>query len=174
MVELLTVQELANYLKLNPVTVIRKAKSGELPCMKVGRQFRFDKQQIDEWLVTNSVNKTGNILVVDDEVKICDLFKDALTSSGYMVDTAQTGEAALKLIDKKNYHLIFLDLAMPKMDGSVVFQKIRAKIEDVPIIIITGYPDSDLLNDMLQAEPLLVLKKPFNIDSLLKMVNKMI
>lgn len=50
--ELLTTEEIAEYLKLNPQTVLRKAKRGEIPAFKVGRQFRFSREVIDQWLAT--------------------------------------------------------------------------------------------------------------------------
>lgn len=54
MKELLTTQELAKYLKLRPETVLRIVKRGELPAAKIGRQYRFDRDQIDNWLLQNT------------------------------------------------------------------------------------------------------------------------
>lgn len=50
----MTTEEIAEYLKLNPQTVLRKARAGEIPSFKVGRQFRFSKAVIDEWLASNT------------------------------------------------------------------------------------------------------------------------
>ncbi len=54
MKELLTTQEMASYLKLRPETVLRKARKGELPAVKIGRQYRFDMDQINNWLLQNA------------------------------------------------------------------------------------------------------------------------
>ena len=54
MKELLTTQELAKYLKLRPETVLRKSRKGELPAVKIGRQYRFDVDQINNWLLQNA------------------------------------------------------------------------------------------------------------------------
>jgi len=54
MKELLTTQELAKYLKIRPETVLRKSRKGELPAVKIGRQYRFDVDQINNWLLQNA------------------------------------------------------------------------------------------------------------------------
>lgn len=54
-IELLTTQELAEYLKLNPQTILRKARAGELPAIRLGKEFRFLKSQIDQWLLSKTV-----------------------------------------------------------------------------------------------------------------------
>ena len=48
--KLMTTKELAEYLQLNPLTVYKKVKEGDIPCVRVGRSIRFKKEQIDEWL----------------------------------------------------------------------------------------------------------------------------
>jgi excisionase family DNA binding protein len=67
MTELLTVRELAEYLKLNSATVMRKAARGEIPAIKIGRQFRFDRIQIDIWLKQRIVGSPASLKVVDEE-----------------------------------------------------------------------------------------------------------
>lgn len=48
--EVMTVSEVADYLRINPQTVYRKAKTGELPALRIGRSIRFRKAELDEWL----------------------------------------------------------------------------------------------------------------------------
>ena len=88
MTELLTTREVANYLKLRPETVLRGVKKGEIPAIKVGGHFRFDKKQIDEWLFNNSTSKK-RILVIDDDAPIRKLFKETLEKSNYHVLTTE-------------------------------------------------------------------------------------
>jgi len=65
MTELLTTKEIARYLKLRPETVLRKVKKGEMPAIKIGGRFRYDKNQIEEWLRYNStLNK--DIFAIND------------------------------------------------------------------------------------------------------------
>ncbi|MEA3369467.1 MAG: helix-turn-helix domain-containing protein [Candidatus Ratteibacteria bacterium] len=50
--KLMTAKELAEYIQLNPLTVYRKVKTREIPCIRLGRSIRFRKEQIDAWLET--------------------------------------------------------------------------------------------------------------------------
>jgi excisionase family DNA binding protein len=53
--EVMTVSEVAEYLRLNPQTVYRKAKTGELPAVRIGRAIRFRRAELDAWLKAVSV-----------------------------------------------------------------------------------------------------------------------
>ena len=161
MSELLTTKEIAEHLKLRPETVLRKVKSGKIPALKVGGRFRFDKEQIDEWLRSKSTSKEC-ILVIDDDEIIRELFKETLQSSGYMVITAQDGTEALELVNSWSFDLIFTDLKMPRMDGAETFRRIRQIDSSVPIVIITGYPLSELMEQVLEQGPFGVMRKPFD------------
>ena len=167
---LLTCQEVAKYLKLNPATVLRKAKKGELPAIKIGRQFRFDKDHIDRWLRHRMVGASAHILVVDDEPIIGRLFRDSLAKDGYQVTATLNSPEALELVAREHFDLIFLDLVMPQIDGSELFRRIREIDEHVPIAIITGYPDNDLMEKAMEQGPFLVMKKPFDSNDIVKAV----
>ena len=171
MEELLTPHELARYLKLNHTTVIRKANKGEIPAIKIGKQFRFDKDQVDKWLFQQTVGRPAHILVVDDEIVIGQLFRDSLEKNGYQVTTMSSSLEALELVTKQRFDLIFLDLAMPELDGSELFHRIRKIDKQVPIAIITGYPDSELLKKAKEYGPFMIMIKPFNTDEILQAVH---
>lgn len=57
--EVLTVEEAAVLLKLNPETVYRKARKGEIPAVKVGRSWRFPKEPLEEWLREEANKRVG-------------------------------------------------------------------------------------------------------------------
>jgi excisionase family DNA binding protein len=159
--ELLTTREIARYLKLRPETVLRKVKEGGIPGIKMGGRFRFDKNQIDEWLSRSSTSKK-RALVIDDDELIRRLFKETLARSNYHVMTAEDGGKALKLVKSWNFDSIFLDLKMPGMDGVETFRQIRLINDSVPVVIITGYPTSELMEKALKQAPFGVMKKPFD------------
>jgi len=171
MSELLTVNEIANYLKLDPVTVRRKAAKGEMPAIKLGKQFRFDRDQIDKWLLHQTVGRPAHILVIDDEPVVGQLFRDSLEKSGCKVTTTLSGLEALELAARQCFDLIFLDLVMPKIDGSELFRRIRKIDKQVPIAIITGYPDSELLIKAKEQGPFIIMIKPFTGDEILQAVH---
>ncbi len=172
MSELLTVNEIANYLKLDPVTVRRKAAKGEIPAIKLGKQFRFDRDQIDKWLLQKTVGRPAHILIIDDEPIIGQLFRNSLEKNGYQVTTTLSSLEALEFIARQCFDLIFLDLVMPELDGSELFRRIRKIDKQVPIAIITGYPDSDLLKKAKEHGPFIIMIKPFTGDDILESVRR--
>lgn len=82
------------------------------------------------------------ILVVDDEVKILEVVKAYLEKEGFEVFTAADGKTALDIFESKVFHLIILDLMLPKISGMEVCSTIRTK-SDVPIIMLTARVDED-------------------------------
>jgi CheY-like chemotaxis protein len=77
---------------------------------------------------------------------------------------------ALDEDSRRNFDLVFLDLHLPDMGGDQVYAAMRERHPDLPIVIITGYPDSEPLNRILELGPVLVLRKPLELDQLLSTV----
>jgi excisionase family DNA binding protein len=165
--ELLTTKGVASYLKLRPETVLRSVKKGEIPAIKVGGHFRFDKAQINNWLQNHSTSKK-RILVVDDDEPIRKLFKETLEKSNYHVLAVDSGIQALKLAHSWTFDLIFLDLKMSAMDGVETFLRIRHIDKFVPVVIITGYTAGEMLQKALRQAPFGVMKKPFGAKDILR------
>ena len=161
MAELMTLEEVANYLRVTKKTVYRLLKQGKIPASKVGHQWRFDKASIDEWLKQKSGGADANMLVIDDEEMIRSLFKEALEELRYGVTVAKTGSEGLELVKERDFDLVFLDLKMPEIDGAELFRQIRKIKRKLPVIIITGYPESDIMMRALAQGPFGVMSKPF-------------
>src|ERR1043165_6570054 len=96
----LTTEEVLDYLQVNLRTVYRLIKAGKIPAVRVGRQWRFRKRDIDAWLDTSrprgaagdrGMAERPRILVVDDEQAVRDLLAKTLTMADYEVDTAGDG-----------------------------------------------------------------------------------
>jgi len=79
----------------------------------------------------------ANILVVDDEVDICNLIRSELEAEGHTVFQAFDGEEALHLVEQQQLHLVILDWMLPKLDGLTVCRRIRQN-HLVPIIMLTA------------------------------------
>ncbi len=75
----------------------------------------------------------NRILVVDDEKMICELFSDLLTSNGYQVITAESGEQALKILEDTKINVMFLDQQLPGMNGQELCKTIK---KDHPVTVI--------------------------------------
>ena len=168
---LMTLQEVANYLRVTTKTIYRFLEARRIPAMKVGRQWRFDKESIDVWLSQESAEQAAKILVIDDDEGICSLFEDTLKESGHTVTTVNESSQGLELVKNQDYDLVFIDLKMPVMDGVELFRQIRLTKPNLPVTIITGYPDSDLMMNALTHGPLGVMSKPFRGSDILTAVD---
>ncbi len=171
MTELMTLQEIADYLRVTEKTIYRLLKRGNIPAAKVGRNWRFEKDSIDEWLQRNSVGTKATILVVDDEEMIRTLFKETLEELGHTVMLAGDALAGLELVKKGDFALVFLDLKMPGMDGAELFRQMKMVKPRLPVIIITGYPDSKMMARALAQGPFGVMNKPFGEEGIIAAVN---
>jgi excisionase family DNA binding protein len=172
--KLLTSKELAEYLNLDSATVRRKALKGQIPSIKLGYHFRFDKKEIDNLLLQNRYGRLVHILVIDDEPVIGQLFKDGLSETGCQVTTTLSSLEALELLGNRHFDLIFLDLLMPELDGAELFRRIRQMDKDEPVVIITGYPDSDVMRRAMEHGSFTVMKKPFAGDDIVNTVQSLV
>jgi len=77
------------------------------------------------------------ILVVDDEVNICELLKLELKLEGYSCETAYDGQAALEMFESYNPDLVLLDIMLPNVSGLDICEKIT-EMRDVPVIMLTA------------------------------------
>jgi len=107
-----------------------------------------------------------NILVVDDDRDICDYMKVLLGASGYNVTTLSDPTLAADAVRQGAFHVLIIDLMMPRMDGIQVIQSIRKIDNDVAIIVFTGYPSLDTAVEALKLNVSDYIKKPFEPEEL--------
>jgi DNA-binding NtrC family response regulator len=100
------------------------------------------------------------ILVVDDEPDNADLFKTLLTREGYTVSTLADPTRVLPTMKDQDFHLVVLDMMMPKMSGSEVLEQIRTFDDDVAVIVATGFPTVETAVASLKASASDYVKKP--------------
>ncbi len=168
------VADVANYLKLPISTVYRLAERREIPGHKVGRQWRFQRSVIDEWLRRRSEGRSITILVADDDPAVREVIAEALGGADRRVLHAKNGLEAVRWATSTHVDLLVLDLLMPEMDGVESFRRIHAVRPDLPVVIVTGYPESDLMLRVLEIGPFTVLQKPLDIQKLRKVVDLII
>jgi len=167
----MTGEEVAGYLRVGKKTIYRLLKQGKIPATRVGQQWRFNKASIDEWLKEKSAETEAYILVVDDEETIRSLFKNTLEELGHKVIAAETGLKGLELLKQRDFAMVFLDLKMPGMDGAEFFRQIKTIRPQLPVIIITGHPDSDIMARALAQAPFGLMNKPFDESDIITAVN---
>jgi excisionase family DNA binding protein len=180
----LTTEEVLEYLQVNLRTVYRLIKAGKIPAVRVGRQWRFRKRDIDAWLDTQRPrgersagvavadkpqprDGRSRVLVVDDESSIRELLAKTLALAEYDVDTAPDGRAALERLRLGNYDLLIADLKMPGMDGLTLIREAKRLKADLPVIIITGFSTESSAIEAVNLGVAGYLTKPFRVPQVL-------
>jgi excisionase family DNA binding protein len=187
----LTTEEVLEYLQVNLRTVYRLIKAGKIPAVRVGRQWRFRKRDIDGWLDSQrprgaprpaattpsppqapAVRESAaparpRVLVVDDEASIRDLLAKTLALAEYDVDVAPDGRSALERMRMNPYDLLIADLKMPGMDGLAVIREAKRYKADLPVIIITGYSTESSAIEAVNLGVSGYLTKPFRVPQVL-------
>jgi len=112
------------------------------------------------------------ILVVDDEKPQRDILQEILTSAGYDVTSAASGEAALKFAKERSFDLALTDLKMTGMDGIELLQQLLALDSSIIVILLTAHGTIDSAKDALRRGAFDYLQKPFERDALLGTIKR--
>ena len=118
---------------------------------------------------------TKKILIAEDSSVIQNLTRKILTLQNYEIHSVKNGKEVLTAMEKDQYDLILMDIAMPKMDGVECTKQIRAmpdeKKADIPIIAITGNARNFTTEEFLQIGINEYVPKPIDFDHLVGLVN---
>ena len=106
------------------------------------------------------------ILVVDDEVEVCDALKVFFSLKNYMVETALDGFTAIKKTEEFSPHIVLLDMRMPEMGGIDVLKKIRNINPQIGIIMVTAVKDDKIAKRTIQLGAYDYITKPINLHHL--------
>jgi len=87
------------------------------------------------------MDKNIKILVCDDEADFRKLMNYWLSSKGYSVIEASSGDEAINILKKEELDIVFMDLKMPNMDGIETIKNIRKFNKEIPIIVISAHVD---------------------------------
>lgn len=113
-----------------------------------------------------SKSRQIQILVVDDEQDICDYMQLLLEQNGYGVKTLTDPEKVIDTLRADQFHIVILDLMMPKLSGIQVLDQIRKIDDDIAVVVFTGYPSVDTAVKSLKQNVSDYLKKPCDVDDL--------
>lgn len=163
---LLTVKETASYLRIPLPTVYYLVQRGQLPAIQIGGRWRIKKDALDKDVLKKDKAGQPTVLVVDDDEKLQDLFKIFLKKIGFSRVVVGTVREAISALEKQRFDLLFLDLKLPDGPADDVYDTAKELDPELPIVIITGYPDSEMLDRILVKGPVTVLKKPLEIQQL--------
>ena len=168
---LITVKEVADYLKLKEQTVYLLARQNKIPSLKVGGSLRFKKSQIDAWLATTP--KTGahetrqRVLIVDDEEMVREALKRMVEVHDIQTVAVSSGAQALKAAQEESFRMVFLDLNMPGMNGVETLKALKEIDKDLVVVVVTGLTgEDDLFRSVLDYAPVSVIPKPFTMQQI--------
>lgn len=181
----LTTEEVLDYLHVNLRTVYRLIKAGKIPAVRVGRQWRFKRADLDAWLDGQRSRKSRNaavatsappsperprVLVVDDEASIRELLTRTLALTEYDVEAVADARSGLDRLRLGPYDLMIADLRMPVMDGLTLIREARRLQPALKVIIITGYSTESSAIEAVNLGVVGYLVKPFRVPQVLAAV----
>lgn len=114
----------------------------------------------------------NTILLVDDEEIIVETLKPILQDEGYAVETATTGQEALKKFDKARFGLVILDIKLPDITGDEVAKLMKKQNGDTQIVLITGYSYFQDCIDALDLGINEILVKPISPEEILRVTKE--
>ncbi|MBG2785013.1 two-component system response regulator GlrR [Proteus mirabilis] len=117
-------------------------------------------------------HKSANLLLVDDDPGLLKLLGMRLTSEGFHIVTAESGQEALKLLLKEKIDLVISDLRMDEMDGMALFAEIQRQQPGMPVIILTAHGSIPDAVAATQQGVFSFLTKPVDRDALYKAIDE--
>jgi excisionase family DNA binding protein len=177
---LLTTEEAVEYLQITHRTMYRLLKLRAIPAVRVGRQWRFRKRDIDAWAERRKVlaplGGRVRVLVVDDDPQVGPMIAEALRMGDYDVDYTYDGPSALSRLNEHpdEYQLLVTDLKMPAMDGLTLIREVRQRAFDLPIVIITGQSTEESAIQAINLGVAGYLRKPFSPHMVLEVAGRVL
>ena len=111
------------------------------------------------------------VLVADDDRGMRELLRHFLMVTGYGVDLCENGRAALERLVSESYSFLILDYLMPPRTGLEVIKELRAKGNNVPVILMSGTFNRDVLEICLRTESVTEISKPFGLEELRRVID---
>lgn len=114
--------------------------------------------------------KRTSILIIDDDRRMCETLKDVLIEKGYEADFTESSIEAFRILEKKVYEIILLDLKMPIMDGLEAFKRIKKISPTSTTIMMTAFSLEEKIKACLREGAFGVLYKPLDIDKVIAQI----
>lgn len=121
-----------------------------------------------------AVRNSALVLIVDDDPSTCTTLRNILTHNGYRVNTAHSGEEAIKATHRCEFDILFIDVKLPTINGLETYLSIRRADSEAVVVMMTGYRDEvdDLIQQALDSHAYACLYKPFAPQELLDLVDR--
>ena len=112
------------------------------------------------------------VLIVDDEKDFLDIMAERMSARGLEVSTATSAENALKMVLKKSYDAVIMDLMMPEMDGFKALKLFKETRPDLPIILLTANVPEEKCIEAIKLGAMDVIEKPADLNLLTQKIEE--
>jgi len=109
---------------------------------------------------------TLNIIVIDDDRDILDSFEAIFENTGFHLTTVNSGKSAIDILSKYHFHIAFIDLFMPDMDGLETMIRLKELDPELIAVMISGFRNEDMLERALQTGAYDYLYKPLDVQDI--------
>ena len=100
------------------------------------------------------------LLIVDDEIKICDLLARFFTSLGFQTDTANSGRKALEMLEGSTPDYLLLDIRMPDLSGLEVLRQAKSRHPGLKVVMVTAMADAETMDEAFHCGAVDYVTKP--------------
>lgn len=123
-----------------------------------------------------SLEKTGTILIVDDEETVRDVCRKSLSEAGFKVLVANDGVQAMEIFreNKEFISAVVLDLSMPRMDGQQTFSALRMIVPRIKVLMTSGYSEEEMMTRLAGKTPAGFIQKPYMPGALVDKVRRIL
>lgn len=118
------------------------------------------------------MQNTIRVLYVDDETTLRTLVQQQLTAEGFSIETADDGDTAIEILDKKSYDLVLLDIRMPRLNGMEVLKHVKSKGLTARVIMLTAVDDLTVALEAVKMGAIDYLTKPYDYNELLRVIRR--
>jgi excisionase family DNA binding protein len=159
----MTVRELSDYLRLDRMTIYKMLKEGSIPASRIGHQWRFFQDDIDEWIRSLRTGPKTRLLVVTCDASMASMFQAGLSDDSYVPTITSNSDEAVTLATSDQIDLVLLDLTSSALE---CFRGIQDSGHTIPVVIFVGDNNGDLVQRAMEVGTFTLVKKPQTADEL--------
>ena len=118
------------------------------------------------------MNDKTKLLIIDDDVALCESLVDILELEGYSVDIVHNASDGINKVESSFYNILLLDMKLPDSDGISVLEKVKETSYHTEVIIFTAHAEMNIVIKAMDRDAFSFLPKPYEIPYLITILNK--
>lgn|GEM_PF-2778985 len=166
----MSLKDLAIYLQMSEASLYHLVSEGKIPGVKVGKQWRFNKKEIDSWL-RGQPRPKKDVLMVDDDPMILDSISQAIKGAGLNCISTCSAKDASILVREIAFDTILLDVILPDGSALDIVKTIDYSKQKPDVALVTGFPESSIVEEIRSMLPnVTVFTKPVGLSAIINFV----